>query len=459
MSNISNNTTSLQEILEVLQNKTAGGGIDTSDATATADDILQGETAYVKGNKVTGSFTIDSELNTQDSLIDQIQTALQHKASNSNFTPPDGDGWLDPEEVYRTTRPSGWLPMPTPNDYECYCLGHILPNTEGWFSIIVQFTGTCILEFGNLVNGQFVAKESHNLTNNTRFMTSLSYANYGDELPNGNRQYLARLYGMSISRVNFKREGGSIIPITNVVDICCGLCTMFTVGDHGGEQSGLRSLRYLRFLGNGAPKYIGSVFASGCTALESVTIEGDTQDNSMLHAFYTCNSLKAVSKNAWRLITNQANFAFYTAYAMNVIRTNATPTSLVSTFSLSGLLFFDKDTMNTKNVQSMQQVFHGCRSLVSVIDLDITSANNFTNTFTGCDSLQRLKFAGETTPGNVTINLTSTVLGHTALVEMIESLPTATTAATIAITGTPGASELTDAEIAVATAKNWTITR
>jgi hypothetical protein len=42
---------------------------------------------------------------------------------------------------------------------------------------------------------------------------------------------------------------------------------------------------------------------------------------------------------------------------------------------------------------------------------------------------------------------------------MIASLPTATAAATITITGVPGASALTDAEIAVATAKNWTITR
>ena len=54
-------------------------GIDTSDATATADEIMQGETAYVDGEKITGTFTIDNELTTQDSLITQIQTVLQRK--------------------------------------------------------------------------------------------------------------------------------------------------------------------------------------------------------------------------------------------------------------------------------------------------------------------------------------------------------------------------------------------
>ena len=66
--------------------------ITTTDATATADEIMSGETAYVNGSKVTGTFTIDSELSAQDSLIAQIQTALQGKAAGG------GSGGEDPFE-------------------------------------------------------------------------------------------------------------------------------------------------------------------------------------------------------------------------------------------------------------------------------------------------------------------------------------------------------------------------
>ena len=55
--------------------------ITTTDANAASGDIMKDKTAYVNGSKVTGSFTIDSEINTVDSLVSQIATALQGKAA------------------------------------------------------------------------------------------------------------------------------------------------------------------------------------------------------------------------------------------------------------------------------------------------------------------------------------------------------------------------------------------
>lgn len=82
-------------------------GVDTNDATASADEILQGETAYVAGGKVTGTFTIDNELTAQDNLITQIQSALQNKAAGSEpmlqektVTPTKSSQSVTPDSQY-----------------------------------------------------------------------------------------------------------------------------------------------------------------------------------------------------------------------------------------------------------------------------------------------------------------------------------------------------------------------
>jgi hypothetical protein len=88
MSNLNNNTIQLEALLAKVNAlpEAGSGGTDTSDATATADEIFAGETAYTADGKVTGTFTIEDELNTQDNLIAQISTLVQQKANPQGGT-------------------------------------------------------------------------------------------------------------------------------------------------------------------------------------------------------------------------------------------------------------------------------------------------------------------------------------------------------------------------------------
>ena len=108
---IKNNTTALQNLLEIVKSlPEANNGVELPTLTneGTASDLLYGKQLIdAEGNVVEGSFTIDSELSTQDSLITQIQTALQNKVSASEpilqektVTPSISSQTVKPDDGY-----------------------------------------------------------------------------------------------------------------------------------------------------------------------------------------------------------------------------------------------------------------------------------------------------------------------------------------------------------------------
>ena len=69
-------------------------GIDTSDATATADDILEGKTAYVNGVKLTGTMeNLSNTITEQENLIANLSNLVNTRANSTGegpFVVPDG---------------------------------------------------------------------------------------------------------------------------------------------------------------------------------------------------------------------------------------------------------------------------------------------------------------------------------------------------------------------------------
>lgn len=131
--------------------------------------------------------------------------------------------------------------------------------------------------------------------------------------------------------------------------------------------------------------------------------------------------------------------------------------SSTSNASLRQLRYFS--WIGTNSVTNMSSMFSNCNSLTAVPQMDTGSVTNMSYMFNGCNSLTAITLDPSVTGwAEQPISLSNCSLGHTAIVQLFNSLPTITASNTLTLTGNPGVPELTDEEKAIATGKNWTLT-
>lgn len=400
--------------------------------------------------------TIRKKCNSSEKLVwpDGYKTAIDGMCLDD---PQSFDG-MDPDTVYRTTRPKDWLPLPMPGADEIYLLGLIPDSVDGVFTAQITFSGSCGVEIGNLVNGDFIAKESIAPTSNARFYHTVYENDYGDVTSNGYKQYIVRISG-SFSRAILYPESIDAYSygVPMIVDAIIGKDANILFGFNTTASDNCNHLRYARFVGNGSYG-TGQMNFRYCQNLMSVSMEKKSTASSMNYFFNGCKRLMAVSENVFPENTSY-NYTFQDACIP------AFPPNLKLTPNQSITGIFRGATVNHR-MDFTDIDFSKCGNFTYLVygsniqaieNLDISGMTNTMSMFNLC-KLIKLTFSGETTPGGWTIALENQRLSHKALVAMIHSLPLAIAEATITLTGNPGASVLTDAEIAVATAKNWTVT-
>ena len=383
-------------------------------------------------------------------------------------------------------RPSDWLPMPTnitATDQIFVGLHAVIENGDNYcaFSFTTS-AGQYQVDWGNgnitLHNSGTIAQYQYNyasVSNST--LSSRGYkqvmikvtpvsgnlltCNFQQRFvttPVQNQAYSSGFLECILSMPNASVGQSIIFGGTTIRHTYCEKVDIKTIGNATSMQSMFErcySLQSVPLFNTINVTSMTSMF-SNCFLLQSVPLFNTINVTSMSDMFYNCYSLQLVPLFNTINVTNMVSM-FYGCVSLQSI-------PLFTTIKVTSMLFMfyscsslqSVPLFNTINVTNMTGMLFNCFSL-QFVPTFITTAitTDFTNFANGCNSLNRI-----TMSFNRTVSLVNCQLSKDALVEIFTNLVnrTATTSATIDITGNWGSSALTAADRLIATNKNWVIT-
>lgn len=420
-------------------------------------------------------------------------------------------GWTDeplnPAEVYQVTRPGDWLPMPLPADNEMYLLAHIPEGGSSLLAFTVACTGDYTVETGTVQDGAFVPSGSVSVPGGSRFETELFAKDLPDQTADGMRQVMLRVSGADIltweTSPHSRRTGCASWPI---MEIRCRLPKGTAV--RCGKEDWWFALMQLRYFSWEGPNQLVDMteMFTCCMSMAALLCLDASKVTNMNRAFLYCHSLRALPLLDTAQVTDMS-FAF--SYCESLPALPPLDTHNVTTFenafrccytlrslppldtSKAEVMKYMASTcyslthippLDTSKAKTVKNMFSADAALCTLPELDLSSAEDvsglvqntwavanvprlklrraasLTNIFSDARSLTHVRLDPSVTDwSGCALSLSGCSLGHDAIVDLFNSLPTITSEKTLTLTGNPGVSQLTAEEKAIATGKRWTL--
>lgn len=421
--------------------------------------------------------TITDKLNTLISTKQAIRTAIESKGQTISDIDPfssyatkieaiktssNPTASLDPVEVYNNTRPTDWLQMPEPQDNEMYLLFHIPDGVSSLIAFTVTCTGNYTIELGTVTNGSFIANSSKTMTIATgqKYENELFASDFGDLTSDGFKQVMIKVSGTDILTWEPSTHSKKVSATScNIMEIRCKLpkSTNVKLGNKT-TYFALKSIRYYTQIGENEINEINGMFYL-CFSLIAVLELNISKATIIRNLFENCSSLIAIPKLDMSKATAINGMFSGCSSLKHIPELNTSQASIFNAMfnGCESLVTIPK--LDTSHATGMFQMFYNCQSLIIVPELDTSQVTNMDNIFTSCFSLAKFTLNPLVTDwAGYNIKLNGCSLGHQALVDLFNSLPTITSSKALTLTGNPGVLELTDTEKAIATNKNWTLT-